>query len=106
MGVAYNAETDRIYVSFCKVGCKTLGGVVAAFDAGTGAALGDLFSTSAYLIGGLAFDPITGNLCVALWNGFNPVIANMTLKGAVNSSFARGGPFVAGLELVVGASIQ
>jgi len=106
VGVAYNAESDRIYVSFCKVGCGTLGGVVAAFDAGTGAALGDLFSTSAYLVGGLAFDPIAGNLCVSLWNGFNPVIANMTLKGAVNSSFSRGGPFVDGLELLEGASMQ
>ena len=106
VGVAYNAESDRIYVSFCKEGCGTLRGVVAAFDAGTGAALGDLFSTSAYLIGGLAFDQATGTLCVGLWNGFNPVIANMTLKGVVNSSFSRGGPFVDGLELVGGASMQ
>jgi len=106
MGVAYNAESDRIYVSFCKERCGTLGGVVAAFDAGTGAALGDLFSTTAYLIGGLAFDPATENLCVALWNGFNPVMASMTLRGAVNSSFSRGGPFVDGLELVGGAAIQ
>jgi hypothetical protein len=106
VGVAYNGESDRVYVSFCKEGCSTLGGVVTAFDAGTGTELGDLFSTSAYLIGGLAFDPATGNLYVGLWNGFNPVIANMTLKGAVNSSFSRGGPFVDGLELVGGASMQ
>jgi hypothetical protein len=104
VGVAYDASADRLYVSFCKAGCATLGGVVAAFDAGTGAALGDLFSTSAYLIGGLAFDPVTGNLWVGFWNGFNPVIANMTLGGVVNSSFSRNGPFVDGLEFIGSAS--
>jgi hypothetical protein len=106
IGVAYDSATDRIYVSFCKVGCSTLGGVVAAFDAGTGAPLGDLFSTSAYTVGGLAFDPVGGDLWVGLWNGFNPVIANMTLDGVVKSSFSRGGPFVDGLELVESASTK
>src|SRR5262245_24360889 len=31
VGVAYNTESDRIYVSFCKAGCGTLSGVVTAF---------------------------------------------------------------------------
>ncbi len=106
VGVAYDAATDRLYVSFCKVGCSALNSVVAAFDAGTGASLGDLFSTSAYLIGGLALDPVGGNLWAGLWNGFNPVIANMTLAGVVNSSFSKGGPFVDGLEVVGTAATQ
>jgi hypothetical protein len=106
VGVAYDAATDRLYVSFCKVGCSTLSGVVAAFQAGTGAPLGDLFSTSEYLIGGLAFDPVGGNLCAGLWNGFNPVIANITLGGVVNSIFSLAGPAVDGLELVGSTSTQ
>lgn len=105
VGVAYDAQSDRLYVSFCKGGCETLGGVVSAFDA-TAAPLGDLFRTSSYLIGGLAFDPVNRTLGVGLWNGFNPVIANITLKGVVNSSFSREGLFPDGLEFIGGSSMR
>lgn len=107
MGVAYDPGLDRIYVSFCKVGCSTFGGTVGYFDPTIGAYIGDLFSTSVYLLGGLAFDPATGHLWVAEWDGQEPVLANMSLDGTVVfSRFARpGARFVDGFELVGAASI-
>jgi hypothetical protein len=104
IGVAYDPALDRLYISFCKGNCLDFSvGVVSAYDASTGAFLNDLFFTSGYAIGGMAFDPITRNLWACSWDRVTtPLIRNMTLGGATLSSFpSPNGGFDNGLELML-----
>lgn len=104
LGLAYDAGRDRLYASFCHTGCADLvSGIVLSIDPTTGAILGELYATSGFATGGLGYDPLTDTL----WVGDSRVIRNMTLGGAVLSSFARPlpGGFVDGLEFISGAPV-
>jgi DNA-binding beta-propeller fold protein YncE len=108
IGVAYNAVTDQLYVSFCRAVCSPpTAGVVSAFDAGTGAPLGDLFRVTGSYIGGLAYDSVANTI----WMGTGDTISisnivNVKLDGTVLISFPRPyGLFADGLELIGGASL-
>lgn len=99
LGIAYDSKRDLLYVSFCSVGCSSLAnGLVEIIDPNTGLVLGELFRTSGFATGGLAYDPFNDSL----WVGDNTVVRDMTLGGAVLSTFNRPQPggFVDGLEFV------
>ncbi len=98
LGIAYDPTRDVLYVSFCQVGCSALvAGLVETVDPNNGAVLGPLFYTNFYS-GGLAYDPFNDSL----WVGSSGVIYDMSLSGAVISSFSQPQPagFPDGLEFV------
>ncbi len=73
-------------------------GLVETIDPNTGLVIGDLFRTSGFATGGLAYDPANDSL----WVGDLTVVRDMTLSGSVLSTITRPQPggFVDGLELV------
>jgi len=99
LGVAYDSSRDKLYVSFCHAGCATLAlGLVVVVDPATGGELGELFRTAGFATGGLGYDPLTDTL----WVGDSVTERNMSLGGAVLSSFNKpgGAGFTDGLEFV------
>jgi len=101
LGIAYDPIRDELDVSFCSAGCTSLAaGLVERIDPNTGNVLGELFRTSGFATGGLAYD--TSN--DTLWVGDAGVVRNMTRSGATLSSFPRPSTppsgFVDGLEFV------
>lgn len=105
LGIAYNPNTDQLYVSFCPVGCASLGvGLVIIVDPNTGLQTSELFRTTGFATGGLGYDPLANTL----WVGDSTVVRNMSLSGAVLGSFNRplvgGVGFADGLEFV-GAAV-
>ncbi len=99
LGIAYDSKRDLLYVSFCPVGCSSLSvGLVETIDPNTGLVIGDLFRTSGFATGGLAYDPANDSL----WVGDLTVVRDMSLSGSVLSTITRPQPggFVDGLELV------
>jgi DNA-binding beta-propeller fold protein YncE len=99
LGIAYDRMRDRLYVSFCSLGCSDqAAGLVAVVDPETGAVVDELFRTDGFYTGGLAYDPGTDTL----WVGDRLVVRNTGLDGQVLSTFDRPqvAGFVDGLELV------
>src|SRR5712664_468330 len=98
LGIAYDSTRVVLDVSFCSAGCSSLAaGLVDRVDPNTGNVLGQLFRTSGFATGGLAYDLGTDTL----WVGDSSVVRNMDRSGNVISSFSRPSPggFVDGLEL-------
>src|SRR5712692_50619 len=99
MGIAYDAGRDLLYVSFCNAGCNDFSqGVVKSFNPDTGAEVAVLFRTTGFATAGLGYDSVTDTL----WVGDVAAVRNMTLAGAVLSSFTGPipGRFIDGLEFI------
>src|SRR5262249_3104083 len=129
LGIAYDPTRDKLYVSFCASGCKdgAVGGIVDSLDPTqlltepsvpfifglltysvpttdlSDSDLTLLFRTSAFLTGGLAYDPAHDSL----WVGSADIVREMDFTGNVLSSFVRPipagfteGGFVDGLEFI------
>ncbi|MBV7333351.1 hypothetical protein KFU94_34965 [Chloroflexi bacterium TSY] len=100
LGVAYDSERDRLYVSFCEFGCLHFNsGVVIIVDPNTGVYSETLFVADGYVTGGLGYDPQTDTL----WVGDDSTVRNIDLDGNLLSSFTvPGAPdgFVDGLEFI------
>lgn len=100
LGVAYDSTRDKLYVSFCSVGCSNLTtGLVVIVDPNSPSStvLSPLFRTTTTATGGLAYDATSDTL----WVGDVGVVHNETLSGAVLSTFNRPSPggFEDGLEI-------
>ena len=89
LGVAYDSQRDEYDISFCQAGCSNLhAGIVMAFDAATLAPHGVLFSDAAFLLVGLAYDPLSDSLWLGAHNAAGQnTVQNRLRDGTILTSF-------------------